>query len=160
MPFAHVLGRYAMTQPRSAARGFTLIEVMVAVAIVAILATVAYPGYTDYVMRSKISEAVGQLSDMRVKMEQYFLDNRTYVGACAAGTVAPLPASPQVKYFTFTCPTLTATTYTLTATGVAAQGMNGFVYTLDQANNRATTGAPSGWIAASNCWTLKKDGSC
>ena len=149
-----------MLRKVSAARGFTLIEVMVAVAIVAILATVAYPAYTDYIMRSKISEAVAQLSDMRVKMEQFFLDNRTYVGACAAGTVAPLPASPQVKYFTFTCPTLTATTYTVTATGVAAQGMTGFVYTIDQANNRATTGVPTGWTAATNCWTLKKDGSC
>ena len=48
----------------------------------------------------------------------------------------------------------------LTATGVAAQGMNGFVYTIDQANNRATTGVPTGWTAATNCWTLKKDGSC
>ena len=149
-----------MLRKVSAARGFTLIEVMVAVAIVAIVATVAYAAYTDYIMRSKISEAVAQLSDMRVKMEQFFLDNRTYVGACAAGTVAPLPASPQVKYFTFTCPTLTATTYTVTATGVAAQGMNGFVYTIDQANNRATTGVPTGWTAATNCWTLKKDGSC
>ena len=110
--------------------------------------------------RSKIAEATSQLSSMRVKLEQYFQDNRTYVGACAAGTVAPLPASPQVKYFTFTCPTLTATTYTVTATGVAGQGMTGFVYTIDQANNRATTSVPTGWNAATNCWTLKKDGSC
>ena len=149
-----------MLRKVSAARGFTLIEVMVAVAIVAILATVAYPAYTDYIVRSKIAEAVGQLSDMRVKMEQYFLDNRTYVGACAAGTVAPLPASPQVKYFTFTCPTLTATTYTIQADGVAAQGMTGFTYTIDQANNRATTSVKTGWSLTANCWVLKKDGSC
>lgn len=142
------------------ARGFTLIEVMIAVAIVAILATVAFPAYTDYITRSKISEAVGQLSEMRVKLEQFFLDNRTYVGACAAGTVAPLPASPQVKYFAYTCPTLTATTYTVTATGAAAQGMNGFVYTIDQANNRGTTSVGTGWNMTGNCWTLKKDGSC
>ncbi len=142
------------------AQGFTLIEVMVAVAIVAILATVAYPAYTDYITRSKIAEMVGQLSDMRVKMEQYFLDNRTYVGACAAGTVAPLPAAPQVKYFTYTCPTLTATTYTVTATGVTTQGMTGFTYTIDQANNRGTTSVATGWNITTNCWTLKKDGAC
>ncbi len=142
------------------ARGFTLIEVMITVAIVAILATVAFPAYTDYIMRSKISEMVGQLSEMRVKLEQYFLDNRTYVGACAAGTVAPVPAAPQVKYFTYTCPTLTATTYTVTATGAAAQGMSGFVYTIDQANIRATTGVGTGWTLTTTCWTLKKDGSC
>jgi len=141
-------------------RGFTLIELVIAVAIIGILAAVAYPAYTDYVQRSKISEAIAQLSDMRIKLEQYFLDNRTYVGACAAGTVAPLPAAPAVKYFTYTCPTLTASTYTVQAAGNAAQGMNGFTYTIDQGNNKATTAVPTGWTASANCWTLRKDGSC
>jgi type IV pilus assembly protein PilE len=139
------------------AKGFTLIELMIVVAIVAILAGIAVPGYNSYVMRSKISEAVAHLSDMRVKMEQYFLDHRTYIGACAAGTVAPMPTG---KYFTFACPTLTATTYTITATGVATQGMSGFTYQIDHLNQRQTISVPAGWTASLSCWSLRKDGSC
>ncbi len=69
-----------------------------------------------------------------------------------------LPASS--KFFTVTC-ALTATTYTVTATGKAAAGMSGFVYTVDQANNRKTTSVPSGWSGAgSSCWVTKKSGDC
>ena len=137
-------------------RGFTLIEVMITIAIVAILAAVAIPSYSEYVRRGRITEAVAALSGMRVKMEQYFQDNRTYVGACAVGTVAPKPTDSN--NFTFTCPTLAATAYTITATGV--NSMAGFVYTIDQSNVRATTGVPAGWTTSATCWVLKKDGSC
>lgn len=137
-------------------KGFTLIELMVVVAIIGILASVAIPAYGDYVTRSKISEAVAGLSDMRVRMEQFFQDNRTYVGACAANTVAPLV--PNTSNFTFACSNQNITTYTVTATGVGS--MNGFVYTVNQANTRATTGVKSGWTANASCWVTKKDGSC
>lgn len=135
--------------------GFTLIEVMVVVVIIAILSAIAVPQYTDYVTRSKITEAVAGLSDMRVRMEQYFQDNRTYVGACAANTVAPLPTAVN---FTFECPTLSATAYTVTATG--AGSMAGFTYSVNQANVRATSSVPSGWATSATCWVTKKDGSC
>ena len=146
-------------------RGFTLIEVMVTVVIVAILAAVALPTYTEYVMRGKIQEATTNLLAMRTKMEQYYQDNRTYVGACVAGTVAPLPTG--LKYFTITCtPTPTATAYTIVATGGITSGdqsMAGFTYTINEANTRATTAVPTskGWhVPATSCWALKKDGSC
>jgi type IV pilus assembly protein PilE len=141
------------------AKGFTLIEMMITVAIVAILAAVAVPAYSQYVMRSKISEAVANLSDMRVKMEQHFLDNRTYATACAPGTLAPTPTG---KYFDYDC-ARTATTYTITATGKAAQGLGGpppFVYTIDQNNTRQTTSVPPGWTGSATCWVLRKDGAC
>src|SRR5688572_2993128 len=139
------------------AKGFTVIELMIVVAIVAILSAIAVPGYNDYLMRSKISEAVANLSDMRVKMEQYFLDHRTYVGACAAGTVAPLPAG---RYFTYACPAPTATTYTIIATGIPAQGMGGFTYQINHLNERSSDITAPGWTASLTCWTLRKDGSC
>ena len=138
--------------------GFTLIELLVVIAVIGILAAIVVPNYADYVTRSKIAEATATLSETRVKLEQYFQDNRTYVGACAAGTIAPQPTG---KYFSYTCPTLTATTFTVTATGVAAEAMNGFVYTVDQANIRMTTGLPAGWTGAgTNCWVTKKNGAC
>ena len=148
-------------------RGFTLIEVMITVAVVAILAAVALPSYNDYITRSKIIEATSGLSDIRVRLEQYFLDSRQYPTACTAPAAGPAPATQiylpaSSKYFTFTC-ALTATTYTVTATGKATTGMSGFVYTVDQANNRKTTGLPSGWAGAgagSTCWVAKKSGDC
>ena len=65
-------------RPVRPARGFTLIELMITVAIAAILAAVAIPMYRDYVVRSRIIDATSRLSDFRVRMEQYFMDNRTY----------------------------------------------------------------------------------
>lgn len=137
--------------------GFTLIEMMITVAIIAILAAVALPAYNDYLLRGRLAEAHGELVAMRARLETYFLDNRTYVGACAAGTVAPLPAAGR---FTYSCPTLTATTYQVEAQGVAGQGTGGFTYTIDQDNARATTSVPAGWTTNSSCWVTKRGGTC
>jgi type IV pilus assembly protein PilE len=142
------------------ASGFTLIEILIVVAVVGILMSIAYPSYRDYVVRSKIAEAVAQLSDMRVKMEQYYQDNRDYTNACQGGTVAPLPASPTVKYFTYTCPVKNTTAFTVQAAGDAAQGMDGFLYTIDQAGNRITLTTGWGTCANTPCWVLRKDCSC
>lgn len=138
-------------------RGFTLIEVMITVAIIAILAAIALPAYNDYILRGRLAEAHGELVALRARLETYFLDNRTYVGACAANTVAPLPPAGR---FAYSCPTLTATTYVIQATGIAAQGTGGFTYTLDQNNQRATTSVSAGWSANANCWVIRRDGSC
>lgn len=143
--------------------GFTLIEVLIVVGIVGILAAVALPAYTNYIQRSKISEAVSNLTDMRVKMEQYFLDNRSYEGACTANTVAPLPSGESAKYFDYACdPAPGATTYLVTATGKAAHGLGGLQYTINERNERKTVGVPAGWTAPAggSCWALKQDGSC
>jgi len=143
-------------------RGFTLIELMIVVVIVGILSAVAIPAYSDYVLRGKLTEASTELLSMRVRLEQYFQDQRSYAGACVAGTVAPLPTS---KHFTYTC-TLAPTTFVVTATGVAARGTDGFVYTVDQSNAKATTitagsaAANKGWTGNNSCWVTKKGGLC
>lgn len=142
---------------KTSVRGFSLIELMIVVAIVAILGSVALPAYTEHVMRGKLAEAHGELAAMRSKLETYFLDNRTFIGACAANTVAPLPAG---KYFAYTCPTLTATAYTVQASGVAGEGTGGFTFTINQANVRATTAVPAGWTTNATCWVTKKGGLC
>jgi type IV pilus assembly protein PilE len=136
--------------------GFTLIELMVVVAIVAILTTVAYPSYQDYVTRGQLAEGTSTLADMRVRMEQYFQDNRTYVGAPICTTP---PTAPTVRYFGFGCAPA-ATTYTLTATG-GTGAVTGFVYTIDQTNQRRTTAVKTGWGSAPvNCWVIRKGGGC
>jgi type IV pilus assembly protein PilE len=135
--------------------GFTLIELMVTVAIVAILAAIAYPSYTDYVIRGRLSEATSAMQESRVRMEQFFLDNRTYTGGCAAiglGSAAPRGT------FSMSCASADANSYTITATGSGVT--NGFVYTINQANTRATTGAPTNWGTSTTCWVIKKGGGC
>ena len=86
--------------------GFTLIELMITVAIIAILSAIAIPQYSEYVMRSRITEATMTLSDQRLKMERFFQDNRSFQpaalpAACTANTVAPPPG--PTAHFTFVC---------------------------------------------------------
>ncbi|HWQ37015.1 MAG TPA: type IV pilin protein [Burkholderiales bacterium] len=140
-------------------RGFTLIEVMIAVGIVAILAAIALPSYQQYVARGKLAEATAALAGQRVKMEQYYQDNRTYTGACAAGTVAPLPTG---EHFDYACNIpVGGQSYTITATAKVNSGVDGFQFSIDQSNTRRTVAVPAGWqLPAGNCWVQRKNGTC
>jgi len=142
-------------------RGFTIIELMIAVAIIAILAAIALPAYEDYVRRAKVTEAFTALSDFRVRMEQFYQDNRRYDGPGLDGCGAAAPIS---KGFTFGCaPGLAPSqTYTITSTGIATEGLSNFIYTLNEKNVRATTQLGAGWNGAPNaaCWVRRKDGTC
>ncbi|HAJ72252.1 MAG TPA: pilus assembly protein PilE [Methylophilaceae bacterium] len=133
-------------------KGFTLLELMIVVAIVGILASIAIPAYQDYVKKGKAAEAPGALADLRVKMEQCFQDNRDYT-ACAAFCA---PTSGAVN-FAYKCTDQTATTYKIEATGDSAKGMSGFSYTVDQDN--AKTSSYDGGTTV-NCWVTSKSGSC
>lgn len=129
----------------AAIAGFTLIELMIAVAIVAILASVALPAYQDYVRRGNIPEATAGLGQGRIAMEQWFQDNRTYEGAACPG---------NGKKFNFACNT-TATTFLITATG--KDSMTGFSYTINQ-NNARTSATP--WGNGATCWITRKGDAC
>ena len=143
---------------RTTDRGFSLLETMIVVAIIAVLATIALPSYAVYVKRARILEAVADLSNAHTRMQEYFLDERSYVdsgGVCGV----PAPVAGTANAFSLAC-AATATTFTYTATGSAAKGMDGFVYTIDDAGARATVSVPAGWSRTSDCWTIRADGSC
>jgi len=147
------------------ARGFTLIELMITVAIISILTAIALPAYTNYVIRGKIPDATGQLASMQVKMEQFFQDNHTYAGAPNPNNLAvPCTTADTTtsQYFDFSCAAApTAAAYTLQAVGKGS--MSGFTYTVDQSNAKTTTvTGVSGWSAATpnNCWVTKQGGTC
>lgn len=148
--------------PAAGGRGFTLIEVMIVVAIVAILSMIALPSYRDYVLRGQLVDATNLLSSGSANMERYFQDNRTYA---AAGTNTPpcsttIPVAQRTQgSFVLTCVS-DATTFTLTGTGSGATA--GFGYTLDQLGTKTTTmtSAPPGWSSSATCWVLKKGQSC
>ena len=130
--------------------GFTLLELMIVGAIVAILAGIALPYYGDYVKRGQIQDGTTTLSNIRVNMEQYFQDNKTYAGAPA--TLCPAPTT----YFAYTgCDGGGAATFTITATG--AGNLAGFTYTIDQAAVRKSN---TPWGISDTCWITKKGDTC
>ena len=147
-----------MRAQRRSVGGFTLIELMIVVAIVAILLAIALPSYTDYVTRGKLTEAQNTLSAYRVSMEQYYQDNRSYLATAGGGCgVNPATASSGLKYFTVACtPAASGSTYFADATGL------GFEFQIDNTNARSTPIAPAGWGAPSvaGCWVVRKGGGC
>jgi prepilin-type N-terminal cleavage/methylation domain-containing protein len=150
-----------------AQRAFTLIEVMIVVAIVAILSAIAIPAYRDYVLRGKLLDGSSGLSAFRVDMERYFQDNRTYLPTSSPAFVPPCDASVPVAQrtvgtFVITCSVISATYYTLSAAGSGTT--NGFTFTLTQQGIRGTDTVPStdtSWgTAPATCWLLKRGQTC
>lgn len=126
--------------------GFSLIELMLVVAVIGILLSIAVPGYMDHVRRSRAVEAVSQLSTWGSRMEQSYLDNRNYGdGGCRIAT-------PVAQHYTLSCAlTNGGQGFTLTAT---AQINSEGTYTLSEGNQKSTTQF-KGASASKACWLIK-----
>lgn len=135
--------------------GFTLIELMIVVAIVAILAAVALPAYNDYIIRGKIVAATNQLSVTRGLLEQFYQDNRTYQTSGAFTSPCAAASLPTSTGWSFSCQPWTASTYIVTATGNGA--VAGFTYSIDQSGTQSSTvGSNWGGATSATCWLVKK----
>jgi type IV pilus assembly protein PilE len=143
-------------------QGFTLIEVMITVAIIAILAAVALPSYRDYITRGRLSDARHQLATLAAQMEQYYQDNRRYMTAAAGTTCGvTMPTATASPYFTITCaPPSGGTDQTYVVQAQGSGSVTGFTFTINQTGTRVTSAAPTGWAASPACGWIVRKGSC
>lgn len=125
--------------------GFTLLELVVVMAIAAILAAIAIPNYSEYVMRSHRSEAQSFISDVASRQSQFFLDRRSYAGTVAGLNMTP-PAEVAARYnVAIAVVAGPPAGFQVSATPIGAQATDRCgVLTIDQANNRTAVG-PRCW---------------
>ncbi|HYP82895.1 type IV pilin protein [Variovorax sp.] len=144
--------------------GFTLIEVMITVAIIGILAAVAIPSYRDYILRGQVVDATSGLAAMRAEMERFYQDNRTYASVgttfitpCAKGA----DTSRQIGSFQLSCDG-TPDTDSFTLQAVGSGSTSGFTFKIDEKGTRSTAAVAtgSGWNTCTTAWMSKKGQAC
>jgi type IV pilus assembly protein PilE len=126
--------------------GFTLIELMIVVAIIAILAAIAYPSYQDSVRKTKRAVAQADLMELASFMERFFTENNRYHQTNAATPVAVSLPTINNDDYTYSLPTKTAATFVLQAVPKSGSGQNADTgcTTLTLSNTGAKTPA--------SCW--------
>ncbi|ATE75707.1 type IV pilus assembly protein PilE [Pseudomonas frederiksbergensis] len=130
---------------RRSNRGFTLIEIMIVIAIIGIVITIGYPSLTEYVKKGRRTEVAGLLSEQAQILERFYSKNNVYTNATGL--------SAGNDFYTIT-PTLTDQTFLLTATRKAGSTMASDKcgdFTLTNTGVRSMVNAASG-LATKDCW--------
>lgn len=138
-------------------QGFTLIELMITVAIVGILAAIAYPSYQDSVMKSRRTDVMGVLLGLANAMERHFTETNSYRGAAGTTATPADTGTPRIytiptetaSFYTVTISAALASSYTLSAVPAGAQTNDKCgTLTLDQTGAKTN----SAGLASSECW--------
>lgn len=126
-------------------KGFTLIELMITVALIAILAAVAFPSYKEYIRKGRRVDGKAALLDAAQTMERWYTENMTFVGATVT------PATSLGGDYTLSLVSSSATAYQLQATPSSTRqtGDSCGSYLLDNTGVKGVTG---GSMAAADCW--------
>ena len=152
---------YARLSSRRPQAGFSLMELMIAVAIMGVLFGIALPSYKDYVRRGAVTEAPGVLSDYRIKMEQYYQDHRNYGsgGKCANDDPVPTWSSfspSSAKNFKYECSSAdSGQSYSIKATGTSSSATGHVYYQTGAGTSTATFKGTD--VVDKNCWLIRGD---
>lgn len=135
--------------------GFSLVELMVALTIAAIIAAFAVPAYRDHTLRSYLPEMSSSLQLSALRLEQFYQDHRSYRNGTECGVTLP-----HSERFSFSC-TLPEDGQSFVLTAIGRDAMAGFAYTIDQQGQTRTTSLPDTWgTAPLECWVMKRGATC
>lgn len=142
----NTIRRSSLSEPR----GFTLVELMITVAVIGILATIAYPSFTSYIQKSRRADAKAALLAAAQKMEQYRTLSNTYAGATLGANGIYASTSDNGYYALRFSIAPTQTVYTIQAAPQGAQATDACgTFGYDQAGNKTVSG---GTLTAAACW--------
>jgi len=150
------------------ARGFTLIELMIVVAVIGILTSIALPAYQKYIRESRRADAKSAVLDLASREERFFSANNTYTTSATAlgyGSAFPLAVNASGQsYYSLSVPSVTAASGTgatavapgftglATPTGSQTADANCYAYQIDQLGTQTNVDASSAALTGTGCW--------
>jgi len=131
--------------PRKPAKGFTLVELMIALSVLVILTAIAYPSYTKYIQKGRRAEARSQMLDVKLGQERWRVNNVSYATSLSSLSLVENPANSQ--YYNFSLSSVGAVSFKVTAaakTGTTqtddeSKGTSCATLTLNHANYKTPT---------------------
>lgn len=133
-------------------RGFTLIELMIAVTILAIIVGIAYPSYTSHVAQSGRAEGVALLLDAANRQQQYYLDHHAYTSDMTKLGYSADPQFSETRLYSVDATAADVNGFTLVATAKGAQATRDTGCTSLSLNELGTRGSNGNATDTSGCW--------
>jgi type IV pilus assembly protein PilE len=144
---------YEKNMKKRLSAGFTLIELMITVAIIGILVSIAYPSYQDSIMKSRRVDAQGALMGFANAMERFYTVNNTYPAAGTAGIYAATsPVSGGTAYYNLSIDASTASTYILNATPIVGGPQDTDKCGTLTFNQAGVKGFGGSGMTSADCW--------